>query len=111
MLKRLLLFVCFTAITLTAFSQDIRSPEKFLGYKLGEQFTPHYKIVEYFRYVAQASKNVQLVQYGNTNEGRPLMAAFVASDENIGRLDEIRENNLRLAGLGKVAGLSGSSSE
>ncbi len=111
MSKKLLLFVCFFAINLAAFAQEIRSPEKFLGYKLGEQFTPHSRIVEYFRYIAQTSKNVQLVQYGTTNEGRPLIAVFIASDENIGRLEEIRENNLRLAGLGAVAGLSSSSSD
>jgi hypothetical protein len=111
MLKKLLLFVCFSAITLTAFTQEIRSPERYLGYKPGAQFTPHNKIVEYFRYIARLSKNVQLVQYGVTNEGRPLIAAFVASDENIGRLEEIRQNNLRLAGLGEAAGLSGSSTK
>jgi len=111
MLKKPLLFVCLIAFSVTAFAQDIRSPEKFLGYKLGEQFTPHYKIVEYFRYIAQAAKNVKLEQYGTSNEGRPLIAVFVASDENIGRLEEIRQNNLRLAGLGEVSGISSSSSE
>src|SRR6185503_17788459 len=107
MLKKLLFSVCLLAISLFCFSQDIRSPEKFLGYKLGEQFTPHHKIVEYFKYVAQASKNVKLVQYGTTNEGRPLLAVFIASDENIGRLEEIRVNNLKLAGLEEVAGFRG----
>jgi len=111
MLKKLLFSVCLLAISLFCFSQDIRSPEKFLGYKLGEQFTPHHKIVEYFKYVAQASKNVKLVQYGTTNEGRPLLAVFIASDENIGRLEEIRVNNLKLAGLEEVAGFRGSSNE
>ncbi len=103
MLKKLLLSVCLLATTLLCLSQDIHSPEKFLGYKLGEQFTPHYKIVEYFKHVAQASKNVKLLQYGSTNEGRPLLAVFIASDENIGRLEEIRQNNLHLAGLEDVA--------
>jgi len=88
------------------------SPEKFLGYKLGEQFTPHYKIIEYFEYITKASKNVKLVHYGSTNEGRPLIAIFVASDENIVRLEEIRRNNLALAGIEAegVAVNSGSSS-
>lgn len=100
MLKRALLFLGFLNFFCAAFSQNIQSPEKFLGYKLGDQFTPHYKIIEYFQYIAQASKNVKLVQYGSTNEGRPLIAMFIASDENIGRLEEIRVNNLHLAGLG-----------
>jgi len=104
MLKRSLLSLIFLAFVCTSFSQNIQSPETFLGYKLGSQFTPHYKIVEYFRYIAQASKNVKLVQYGTTNEGRPLIAVFIASDENIGRLEEIRKNNLALAGIEEVAG-------
>jgi hypothetical protein len=110
MLKKLCFFVVFLTSVFTAFSQDIQSPEKFLGYKLGTQFTPHYKIVEYFKYIAQASKNVKLQQYGSTNEGRPLLAMFIASDENIGRLEDIRHNNLKLAGLDGVAGNSSSTS-
>ena len=109
MLKKLLLLFVFLVCVSASFAQEIQSPEKFLGYKLGDEFTPHYKIVEYFKYIAQASKNVKLVQYGTTNEGRPLLAMFIASDENIGRLEEIRQNNLRLAGIEEVAGGSGSS--
>jgi hypothetical protein len=92
------LFCCFRS--------KIQSPAEFLGYKLGEQFTPHYRIVDYFKYVAQASKNVKLQQFGTTNEGRPLLAMFIASDENIGRLEEIRHNNLRLAGMESGAPLA-----
>src|SRR5258707_10877436 len=99
MIKKLLLLFILLSAFCTVFAQGIQSPEKFLGYKLGEQFTPHYKIAEYFKYIAQASKNVKLVQYGSTNEGRPLLAMFIASDENISRLEEIRQNNLKLAGL------------
>jgi hypothetical protein len=110
MSKKIAALFIFLSFVCVAFSQEIRSPEGFLGYKLGDQFTPHYRIVEYFKYIAQASKNVKLVQYGSTNEGRPLLAMFIASDENIGRLEDIRLNNLRLAGLDKVAGGGGSSS-
>lgn len=103
MSKKLSALVFILSLFLSAFSQEIKSPEKFLGYKLGDQFTPHYRIVEYFKYIAQASKNVKLQQYGSTNEGRPLLAMFIASDDNINRLDDIRRNNLRLAGLEPTA--------
>jgi murein tripeptide amidase MpaA len=99
MLKKLLFSFIFLGCAVLTFAQAIQSPSEFLGYKLGLQFTPHNHIVEYFRYVAENSKNVKLLQYGTTNEGRPLLAMFVASDENIGRLDEIRQHNLSLAGL------------
>jgi len=103
MLKKTFLFLVFLSFFCNAFSQELRSPERFLGYKLGEQFTPHYKIVDYFRYIEHASKNVRLVQYGFTNEGRPLIAMFIASGENIGRLEDIRKNNLSLAGFGTAS--------
>src|ERR1700744_6008778 len=68
----LLLFFCVHA-------QSIPSPEAFLGYRLGEHFTPHYKIVNYFKEVARtASEKVQLEQYGATYEGRPLLLAYIA---------------------------------
>jgi len=95
-------FLLFTALIITTISvqaQQILSPEKFLGYALGDHFTPHYRVVDYFRYVSTVSKNMKLQEFGKTNEGRPLMAAFIASNENINRLEEIRTNNLRLAGL------------
>jgi hypothetical protein len=104
MIKKLLLLLVFAGSAITTFSQEIQSPEKFLGYKPGEQFTPHYRIVEYFKYIAGISKNVKLQQYGKTNEGRPLMVAFVASDENMAKLEDIRLNNLQLAGLGNGSG-------
>src|ERR1700761_1282819 len=103
MIKKLLFSFLFFGFAGAVYAQAIKSPDEFLGYKLGEQFTPHYKIIEYFKYVAQASKNVKLLQYGSTNEGRPLMAMFISSDENINRLEEIRESNLRLAGLSQSA--------
>jgi hypothetical protein len=94
-----LLFIglCFATAT---FAQKIQSPSQFLGYQLGTQFTYQYRIAEYFKYVATEAKNVKLLQYGSTNEGRPLMAMFIASPENIGKLEDIRKNNLSLAGLG-----------
>ena len=100
MLKKISLSLLCLSVACLAFGQDIQSPSEFLGYKLGSQFTSHFRIVDYFKYVSGASKNVKLLQYGSTNEGRPLVAMFIASDENIGRLEEIRQHNLSLAGLG-----------
>jgi hypothetical protein len=92
----LLICIC---LFMNALAQKIQSPAEFLGYKLGDQFTAHYRIIDYFKYIAQSSKNTKLAPYGTTNEGRPLIAMFVASDENMSRLPEIRKNNLQLAGI------------
>jgi hypothetical protein len=92
------------AILLVLFSigagAQLKSPEQFLGYKVGEKFTPHWKIIEYYRHVAAAAPDrVKLQQYGVTYEGRPLMVAYVSTPANISNLDAVRTNNLRLAGL------------
>lgn len=79
---------------------QLRSPDEYLGYELGTKFTPHFKIANYFRYMAEASPGmVKLDQYGETNEGRPLLLAIVCSAENFPHLEEIRKNNMRLTGL------------
>lgn len=75
------------------------SPSGFVEYELGDRFTPHHRILDYFSLIADQSNQVELVKYGQSYEKRPLKAAFVGSEENITRLEEIRENNLRLAGL------------
>lgn len=101
MTKRTLLF-SFLLFSFSFIKAQLKSPEEFLGYKIGTRFTPHWKIVNYFNHVAaNAISMVKLQQYGETNEGRPLLVAFVSSPENIQRLEQIRMNNLRLANLAK----------
>lgn len=83
----------FAAITA---SQAQPSPETYLKYPLGTRFTPHFKVMEYFREVAATAKNVKLETYGETYEGRPLMMAIISSPENMARLEEIRTHNMGL---------------
>ena len=101
MLRQLMLVTLWSGMLMTAGAQ-LKSPEAFLGYKIGDRFTPHWKIVSYFQHVAaNAPTTVSLQQYGVTNEGRPLYTAFISSPENIANLESIRLNNLRLANLAR----------
>ncbi len=101
-IRYLILFILLDSIYSFTFSQEVPSPEKFLGYPLGSRFTTHSHIVDYIRAVAASSPEmVKLEQYGETYEHRPLMLAYIGSPENIRRLESIRQNNLNLAGLGK----------
>ncbi|WP_324721882.1 M14 family metallopeptidase [Salinimicrobium sp. HB62] len=80
-----------------AFAQQ--SPEEFLGYQLGTNFTRHHKVVEYFEHVAEKSGLVQFKRYGETPEGRPLTYAVISSEENLNNLEEIRQSHLQNAGV------------
>ncbi len=98
--KRLFFSILFLTATWISFGQ-LKSPEEFLGYPIGSRFTPHWKIVNYFNHVVTNSPaTVKLDQYGQTNEGRPLLLAVISSSDNISNLENIRTNNLRLANLG-----------
>jgi hypothetical protein len=103
-MKKLLTAVFLLLIVASTQAQRApQSPAEFLGYKrVGEKFTPHYRIVEYFKYLAQARPDaMKLEKYGETYEGRPLYLAYISSPANIQRLESIRLNNLRLANATK----------
>ncbi|PRY14241.1 zinc carboxypeptidase [Pontibacter ummariensis] len=107
LLKRNLALILVLLCVQGALAQNLQTPAQFLGYELGEQFTTQNRILDYVHYLAKQSPNrIKLKEYGQTYEGRPLTLAFVASDENLQRLGQIRENNLRQAGLlkGEVQG-------
>jgi hypothetical protein len=80
-------------------AQNIKSPEEFLGYELGSQFTYHHMAVEYFKYISEVSPNARFREYGKTYEGRPLCVCIVSSEENLANLEELRKNNLIKTGM------------
>jgi hypothetical protein len=97
-MKKFFLACCLLLTSLILSAQNIPSPKQFLGYELGEHFTPQYKVVAYFNAVAQAAPlMVKMQKFGETTEGRDMIAVFISSPENIQNLENIRQNNLRLA--------------
>ncbi|MDA8595346.1 M14 family metallopeptidase [Flavobacteriaceae bacterium] len=90
-------FLMFWNTSLTA--QELSSPKEFLGYEIGTQFSRHHQVVDYFKLIAEQSPNIELSQYGETNERRPLYLAYVSSEKNLKDLESIRMNNLAHAGL------------
>lgn len=89
-------------LTYAGFAQTVPSPEQFLGYKVGTRFTPHWKLLSYFKTIADAVPGmVKIEKYGETYEGRDLEVAFIALPDNLQKLEAIRLNNMRMAGLAK----------
>ena len=88
------LFVILGVITFS-FGQ-IQSPSEFLGYELGDSFTRHHKVVEYYQQLEAADPDrVVLEKYGETNEGRPLYLVFLGSKDLISNREAIRVNHLK----------------
>lgn len=98
-MTKLIRYVFFLLSVQSAFAQT-PTPDEFLGYQLGSRFAYHHLIVDYFQNVQSKNPDrMKFVRYGTTNEGRPLMLAFVSSPENIAKLETIRTNHLKSVGL------------
>ncbi len=93
------LFVVLCSISITT-AQQIQSPSEFLGYELGTQFSRHHQVVDYFKHVeSQIPNQVRMEKYGETYERRPLYVTYISSKENMKNLGNIRDNNLKNAGI------------
>ncbi len=78
-------------------------PEAVLGYRLGERFTRWDRAVAYLDAVAAASDRVRTWDYGTTYEGRPLKLLAFGSPENLARLEQIRQERLKLGDPARLA--------
>src|SRR5213075_3583770 len=73
------------------------TPEEFLGYKLGDRFTPYDRILDYFNELAKKSNLITVEKFGETYEGRPLVLATITSQKNRVALDQIKRDVASLA--------------
>ena len=83
-------------LSFSAFAQ-IPTPEEFLGYGMGERFTPHHRILAYFEELTRRSPLITMRQIGETYEHRPLVLATITSAKNHAALETIRRNAQALA--------------
>ncbi|MBE9602951.1 M14 metallopeptidase family protein [Pedobacter sp. MC2016-24] len=96
-MRSFLLPFLFLTLGWNAVKAQTKSPDEFLGYPLGSKFTSHQQVVDYFKYLGRVSKNLKIISYGKSYEGRELLVAVVSSKENIDNLETIKKNNLELA--------------
>jgi len=91
----LLVFLCF--LNAIAFSQTQFSPNELLGYEIGQKFTRHNEVVNYFQALEKAfPSNLKVEKYGETYENRDLILAYIGTSENLQKLDQIRTNHVNV---------------
>jgi hypothetical protein len=86
-----------------SYDPAIPSPQDFLGYELGDQFTLYANSVAYFRALAAASDRITINQYGETYEGRPLINLVVTSPQNHARMDDVLAEHKKLMDTGGLS--------
>lgn len=87
------------------YDASITSPKEFLGYELGEQYTFHYQVMDYFRLLAEESEKITVHEYARTYEGRDLNYAVISSPSNMSNIESIQKANLELATTPEKASL------
>lgn len=96
--KRLIIVLFLFLIGLNSFGQT-KSPKEFLGYEIGERFTPHHRLLAYMEHVAATNSQVKIQYYGESYEHRPLFVMIVSSESNIQNIENIRQDNLKRTGM------------
>jgi hypothetical protein len=98
-MTKLIRYFLLFLLTHQAFAQNI-TPDEYLGFPLGSKFAFHSQITDYINTLQTRNPDrMKITRYGTTNEGRPLMVAFIASPENMAKLNTIRENHLKSIGM------------
>ena len=88
------------------FNQDVPRPDEVLGFALGSRPVSHAQAVSYLKAVANASEWVELVEAGETHEGRTLYYLIVSSRQNMAALSAIKIKIGKLADPRQLTGAS-----
>ena len=97
-MKKIIFASVLCLLSIAVVSQS-KSPAAFLGYELGDRFTRHHRVVDYFKHIADENNNVKLMQYGETYENRSLQLAFITAPKNFSKLEDLRTNHLKSIGI------------
>lgn len=100
MLARISL-ACFMMSTcaLFAVSQEIQSPEEFLGFPVGADFqlARWEEIIDYFTLVAEGSDRVIVEEIGRTTEDNPYIMATISSPDTIREIERYKQFQRKLS--------------
>lgn len=91
------LFILFFAFGISA--QSVPAPKSVLGFHPTDDKTiaDWSQITNYFQKLDSASNKVLVKEIGKSTLGKPLIAAFISSPENIKNLEKYRQINAKLA--------------
>ncbi|MDQ7816156.1 MAG: M14 family metallopeptidase [Melioribacteraceae bacterium] len=102
MFKRLITLLLL--ISSFTFSQQMKSPEEFLGFKVGTDYkiADYETIQKYFKHLAEFSKQIVDEKIGKTSQKRDMFMAIISSEENIKNLQKYREIVKKLSDPRKI---------
>ncbi|MBI1750408.1 MAG: hypothetical protein HY234_16005 [Acidobacteria bacterium] len=103
--RRLLrLFAAVLLVTACAAAQELPTPEKYLGFRVGtdKKLARWDQVIEYMQMAAKASDRVRYTELGKSTMGHPFALMVISSPANLSRLSEIQANQCKLAYPGQL---------
>jgi hypothetical protein len=96
--KKLILILLTLHISLLTLSQ-VQSPKDFFGFEPGadRMLFNYEQLISYLQKLDEASGMLNMVEIGQSEMGKPMYICFISSEENIARLDELKDINRKLA--------------
>ena len=111
-MKKLAFFICQLFITASLFSHDLKyflpdsvnynpaipKPKDVIYHEVGEWHITHDRLTNYMKAIAAAApERVKLEMMGLSYEGRPQVLLIITSSKNHQRLEEIRQQHIKLS--------------
>ncbi len=83
----------FLLIPSASVAQNIPEPKDILGFEVGADYhlASYQQAMEYFQALEQASPRIKLFEIGRTSLDKPMIYAVISSEENMAKLDRIKE--------------------
>lgn len=79
------------------YNSQITTPESALGFEVGQKTATPEQINQLVNLWAKESKKVQIIEYAQSYEGRPLHYLVISSEKNINNLGKIQQNIEKLS--------------
>jgi hypothetical protein len=83
----------------TGIASGVSTPQEFFGFQPGadRQLADYEQLTRYMAHLADVSPRVVMREVGRSALDRPMYVVFLSTEKNLARLDDLRENNRRLA--------------
>lgn len=97
-------FFLLLAVTSFVSAQILKSPEEFLGYKVGADYkiADYETITKYFKHLTENSKKITFEVIGKTSQGRDMFMSVISSEENIANIEKYKSIVKKLSDPRKI---------
>lgn len=82
------------------------TPELYFGFRMGADRSTHEwaKVTAYFRELEKGSPRLKVLEFGKSEEGRPMLAAIISAPATLARLEHYRQIQKRLVDPRRTSG-------